>query len=875
MKFSKYITIISIILSSLAFNANAADSDEAAASATVDEIISRAVVTDPGAPGFDYAHMWFKEIFGGFIFKPWGGDSYIENDVTLLATAVGFTNILAMILGVVIIYYVFIGGAVNAAGKGEVMGQNWSGTWLPIRTLAGFSLIMPISSIAGGPISLAQVFIIWLIMLGSNAATVLWESLAGQIVGGTNVVSVPTILSQSTLSEVVKMMQCADIQARYTKDEGNYATVVYGSESFYMSWSETADIHYTISETYNSLLGDGYSNFLGSVAEEVVEDNKIVRGLQRIEFGENGTCGTVEFRSAGDVSIEESDTDMDKFKATVYMTASNAAKNAFLAHLDELVPLVSILTGNGREEFKARKMRAAVSKNKVDPSNYDDLSNAEKLLIEDYKTYVTGFNEVAIDYSTNLTTSIDDVIESDQVAEVFKRSIVYGGWAAAGMFYHEIGAMQAIKYRVINEYVDKVPKYIEGDICTKFLDIFSSIWMSNDCERYTKESADAAALVDFALVDSISTSGRVSAIDRVSKSCVGVIECNLGINLSDYVANDVGVSFMYALNTANVINFLGDSDYSDSPVSSSGIALNSPFLTLTSIGNNMINTGLTIMGAGMTFTFLKDSGALKLMTMAKGAAAGSVGGPIGWITGSVIGAGVANGIDGVFSTWVVPGIMALFTFCLGMGFMMAYVIPFMPITVWVLSLIGYLITVVEAVIAAPLAIIMMVTPEGEGISGTRLERAMQLIATVVLKPSLMIIGLIASITMSFVAFQIWNAFFLKMVGHTLGSGPINIVASITIYIGMAFYITKLITNVIATLPNQILEWFSSGVSRPFGEDGAEGGLHQSIGQVKDGIGTIGKGVGDKMSRERQHGKGKDFEDRSKKRLEVAKLGKGK
>ena len=69
------------------------------------------------------------------------------------------------------------------------------------------------------------------------------------------------------------------------------------------------------------------------------------------------------------------------------------------------------------------------------------------------------------------------------------------------------------------------------------------------------------------------------------------------------------------------------------------------------------------------------------------------------------------------------------------GFILAYIIPFLPIITWIQLVSGYLPTTVESCIAAPLAIILIVTPEGDCISVTRLERAMQLIAIAILKPS--------------------------------------------------------------------------------------------------------------------------------------------
>lgn len=93
----------------------------------------------------ELAHKYFAGIFGSFIFLPWGQGE--ADSVTLLAHAIGFTNILALFLGVVIIFYVMIGGAIQTAHSGETLGRSWSAVWVPIRAALGFGLIMPAAGI--------------------------------------------------------------------------------------------------------------------------------------------------------------------------------------------------------------------------------------------------------------------------------------------------------------------------------------------------------------------------------------------------------------------------------------------------------------------------------------------------------------------------------------------------------------------------------------------------------------------------------------------------------------------------------------------------------------------------------------------------------
>ncbi|WP_274060387.1 DotA/TraY family protein, partial [Vibrio parahaemolyticus] len=176
---------------------------------------------------------------------------------------------------------------------------------------------------------------------------------------------------------------------------------------------------------------------------------------------------------------------------------------------------------------------------------------------------------------------------------------------------------------------------------------------------------------------------------------------------------------------------------------------------------------------------------------------------------------------------------------LACGFVLAYMIPFLPVIAWTNMMIGYLVTVIEASTAAPLAVVQMLLPEGQGILGQRLERAMQLLIVVILKPSLMIIGLIGAITIASLGFTIFNTFFWSAARMYLHGSPLDLFALIALYTATALTITQTIVSIMYTLPNHILEWFAGGAgNRGFGEDKVGEALKGSVNDIKhkaDGI----------------------------------------
>lgn len=153
---------------------------------------------------------------------------------------------------------------------------------------------------------------------------------------------------------------------------------------------------------------------------------------------------------------------------------------------------------------------------------------------------------------------------------------------------------------------------------------------------------------------------------------------------------------------------------------------------------------------------------------------------------------------------------------IGQGYVLAYGIPFIPVFIWTMLVIGWLVMIVEAVIAAPLAVILMATPEGEGISGSRMERAISLMAAVIMRPALSIMGLIASVTIAYLGFSLFNLFFWRSAGMVTSWGLFEIIAILTMYVTGALTICKYSFSLIYELPNHILEWMN-GKGRAFGE----------------------------------------------------------
>jgi conjugal transfer/type IV secretion protein DotA/TraY len=791
---------LTILLTIFCSQSAYAETDDAKARSLIDGIVSAPVNID--GEDREYAHVWFKEIFGEFIFGPWDS-KYKSGTVTLVSKAVGFTNILAMILGIVIVYYVLIGGALNTAHHGEALGKEWSSMWIPIRTATGFFLITPIGTVGGGVLSFAQVFIIWTIMLGSNAATVLWNTTIDEVMDGTPTNSPDIHAGTSITTQTFKMLMCTEFYIRNKPK----LSVISNQDYKIIAEMELRDGGTkAIFAKFRDEI-DAYSMEGIDVGSQIQSSDPV-----RIEFANNGACGSIDFGT--DVEKKEGGGDRQDYKIDAMNVAYKKAAQLFGKMISDLQPIVESLTAKDSGPMAIN----AVSK---------EPNPADGRLVVLLDSNAKQLSAIAMQLSDSFIPAIHSELSgSDAVMNKFKNEIKKGGWGKAGIWFFEIGSLPQLTYKVFNSITDSV-NYAEPTFCSSVQHDYEY----NYCATVQAEFGEYAILEKNIIglaVSNIKTSNpeAISEADKFSSSC-NESSCSVDPNMLHNTSTKVAKSI---LNTLATGSWWLSSKKSGDPIGNTS-GMSSPFETVTGVGSTLNRYTAELWGLGL----LMNASIESIGAMQNGVS-NSV---VGFFGGGVATGGISGFILGALK-WVVMTLMTLMSLMAGVGFTLAYIIPFLPIITWVMMLTGYLITVVEAVIAAPLAIILMVTPEGEGIAGTRLERAMQLLAMAILKPSLMIIGLITAITMSSVAFSILNEFFFIAAEHVLKGSVFDFAAIMIIYMSAALNLCKMLIGIMHRLPDQILEWFSNGTGRSFGENESANAIESSMGDAKGGL---GRGVG--------------------------------
>lgn len=140
----------------------------------------------------------------------------------------------------------------------------------------------------------------------------------------------------------------------------------------------------------------------------------------------------------------------------------------------------------------------------------------------------------------------------------------------------------------------------------------------------------------------------------------------------------------------------------------------------------------------------------------------------------------------ILSAFVMPIVGAWMSTMVLIGFITAYYVPFLPYMIFTFASLGWLMAVIEAMVAAPIVALGVTFPEGHEAFG-KSEAAFMILLNIFLRPAMMIIGYIAAIILSYVSVWVINAGFANAILFMQGDpnrpqesgwNPVNAVASV-------------------------------------------------------------------------------------------------
>ena len=143
------------------------------------------------------------------------------------------------------------------------------------------------------------------------------------------------------------------------------------------------------------------------------------------------------------------------------------------------------------------------------------------------------------------------------------------------------------------------------------------------------------------------------------------------------------------------------------------------------------------------------------------------------------------------------------------GLALAYYLPAIPFIRWISALVGWIILVVEALVAAPLWLCAHALPEGDGATGQHGKRGYFLLLGILIRPPLMVCGFFAAVILMNVAGRLLGAGFEMFVGGTMQTKIIGITGtfSMLVILGIVVIMTaNKVFSLIHYLPEHVTNW---------------------------------------------------------------------
>jgi hypothetical protein len=166
------------------------------------------------------------------------------------------------------------------------------------------------------------------------------------------------------------------------------------------------------------------------------------------------------------------------------------------------------------------------------------------------------------------------------------------------------------------------------------------------------------------------------------------------------------------------------------------------------------------------------------------------------------------------------------------GLALAYYLPAIPFIRWISALAGWVILIVESLVAAPLWLCAHALPEGEGAAGQHGKRGYLLLLGIIIRPPLMVAGFFAAVILMNVLGRLIGTGFEMFIAGTSQSKIIGITGtfSMLVILGIVVIMTaNKFFSLIHYLPEHVTNWI--------------GQQFHSLGEKEDQAGVKGVFVG--------------------------------
>jgi defect-in-organelle-trafficking protein DotA len=437
------------------------------------------------------------------------------------------------------------------------------------------------------------------------------------------------------------------------------------------------------------------------------------------------------------------------------------------------------------DDSKADTLKAAVQQMVLDTDNY------AQQIVQGY-TSPNFPNQVqaavvgaAADF-LNVTLPIRSATSGliDSLMDSFGQKALEQGWIMAGRYYYSLGVIQQqiSSYTSVNVTIDAFPAGFDNSANTGAAISFTNkpkidpSFTSGGTIKSTGQTQPGLTL--------FTSSDKNNLVDKESSGATFIVAANKTARAVDQSNNPINLN----IGGAGILGFLLDpvTSFLYVIVGEFSNAVGDPILVLQGIGYGFMGLAATMWLVGTVSIFGLGTAVSSLASVQ----------PVGY--------GVEDAILAFIPTFTV---FILLFYVLGATF--AFYIPLVPFIIFVFSAIGWMIAVIEAMVAAPLVALGITHPEGHELMG-KSEQAIMLLLSVFLRPVLMVIGLIAGMILSKVVLRFLNSGFFGIVFDVGDFNLFAFAAVLVIYCMLLVTIVNQSFSLIYIIPDRVMRWL--GVS---------------------------------------------------------------
>lgn len=682
-----------------------------------------------------YSAAQYGTIFGcpGGLFEKGG-----ECKETVVGYVAGQFNTIAFVMGVVVLMYIMIGGAINTAASGEVLGKAWSSAWLPIRVFMAFGLIIPTANIA--PYSPSQIAPMYAIVLGDNLATAVTKNIAAKVADKTLTISgsPPKIPSGASI-DIAGSVFCA---------ANEWHSLTLGGKTNLGS----VDL-YTV-YTQDGLSGSKATTFAPNTMPGNYAD-LVGQGIIKIKFGSSGKCGTMDLPYTSewrDLYILK-EVFSDDLKKQAYSNVTDVV----LKEMDFYAKLENEMRTAGLDDEVlelALKSGMELPKNLVDPYN-------EKL---------KKITENAAAFQGKVSSALDSSYSTETPKSFLNREIIH--YTDINKLLHKM----AVSANAPNEAALEMMETVQNN---SWDECFAAT-------RSCREKMNSEALEE--LLDGVKVQSTMMGIDlmkQVVKSSSTESSFD-SLDVSDTEGFSATSWLQDGVKGIKISILEAFSDYSEGDSSKPGQAMNftlNPMVLLHNIG-----------------TIFAGISGVMIIIMGKAA----------------IGATAALTATPLY-LYIQSLVMPLIYGLIGMASMFVY-ISIIPIVMGIWGYLSIIIMGIQGVSAAPFAVVLLATPEGNGMMTQTFQRFLLHWVHLALAPMIFVLGAVASLSLMIVGGNIVIWTFIVDMNFYGSDSWVIIIASLFIFIWVLWQIVMNLSMFQLSLQSEIMEILGGGFHKPLGHD---------------------------------------------------------